>query len=372
MDTQVLSRNIRRLRQAGGRRLSLRALAKATGLSEPALKKLEAGQTMPRTRTLQAIASALGVRLHDLMTAPRTLNSVRFRSKKMMKSRGVILDRVSRWLDSLLYLEQVTGNALPFALASVLDACRSNGPVAAAQLCRRALNLDQHEPIYDIIGLLVKAGVRVWTVQVSEDGFFGLAVGLEDGGPAIVVNCSEKITVERQIFSAAHELGHIMLHPDAFDSSSEEERSGEEDEANQFASHFLMPAEGFERKWKESRGLHWLDQILEVKTHFRVSYKTVLMRLIELDLVDRGTIWPSFKAEYQRRYDRRLGNLDEPTQEGAEPHELPEFAFREARFLRLIREALEGGFISVGRAAAMLETTPSGMPELIESWEPAR
>lgn len=44
------------------------------------------------------------------------------------------------------------------------------------------------------------------------DDFFGLSIGPADGGPAVVVNVWDGISVERWIFTAAHELGHLVLH----------------------------------------------------------------------------------------------------------------------------------------------------------------
>ncbi|ADG07796.1 protein of unknown function DUF955 [Kyrpidia tusciae DSM 2912] len=63
----------------------------------------------------------------------------------------------------------------------------------------------------------------------------------EDGGPAIVVNTWDRISVERRIFSAAHELGHLLLHLSVYRVEEESEVKAQENEANLFASHFLMP-----------------------------------------------------------------------------------------------------------------------------------
>ena len=56
-----------------------------------------------------------------------------------------------------------------------------------------------------------------------------------------MVNVRERIPVERRIFSAAHELGHLILHLNAYDVSKEVENEKEETDANLFAAHFLMP-----------------------------------------------------------------------------------------------------------------------------------
>jgi Zn-dependent peptidase ImmA (M78 family) len=102
-----------------------------------------------------------------------------------------------------------------------------------------------------------------------------------NGGPAVVVNTWDRISVERWIFTAAHELGHILLHREAYHRSMANEEEQEEKEADRFASHFLMPEESFESEWAQTRGLPLIARVLIVKRIYRVSYKTVLYRLHE-------------------------------------------------------------------------------------------
>src|SRR5690554_2090535 len=137
------------------------------------------------------------------------------------------------------------------------------------------------EVIRDICGLLSANGVKVLPYQASADAFFGLSVGAEDGGPAVVVNVFERISVERWIFTAAHELGHIVMHRGSFDVNEKAEEKSEENEANWFASEFLMPDILFRKEWSETRGLDLVHRVFKLKRIFRVSYQTVLRRLAE-------------------------------------------------------------------------------------------
>ena len=132
-------------------------------------------------------------------------------------------------------------------------------------------------------------------MRLASDAFFGLSVAKEDGGPAVVVNVWDRISVERWIFTAAHELGHLLLHVGAYDVAKTEESREEEEEANQFASHFLMPQEVFALEWNEARGLPLVDRVLKVKRIFRVSYRTVLYRLSEQEAYGKA-IWQKFQC----------------------------------------------------------------------------
>ena len=367
MSLQILAQNVRRLRTA--KRFSQKALAEAAGLSVPAVKNLELAKNEPRMRTVQAIARALDVKLQKLFLPVRQLRTVRFRSAKRMQNRENILAEVSRWLDDFNYLEEVLSKRVPFKLEGVWEECSRNNIVEAAALCRKKLNLKLVEPIYDICGLLEDAGVKVRQISMASDSFFGLSIAGDDGGPAIVVNAWERIPVERRIFSAAHELGHLMLHRDAFDVSRTEENKTEENEANLFAGHFLMPDKGFFKEWDEAAGLHPVDRVFKVKRIFHVSYKAVIFRLIEHGIADRS-VWMRFNQAYQRRFNRKLLFKEEPMAiDSTEPFGLKRFDFQEDRFSRLARKAVEKDKISFSRGAEMLGIGIEDMQDILRNWE---
>lgn len=367
MNLQILAQNVRRLRIA--KRLSQRALADNAGLSLPAIKSLELAKSEPRMRTIQAIAKALDVKIQELFQPVRELHTVRFRSAKRMQNRENVLAEVARWLDDFTFLEKSLNDICSFKLGAVWSQCSRGRPTEAAEVCREELRLKPTEPIYDICGLLEHAGVKVFPISVASDSFFGLSVGEKDGGPAVVVNVWERISVERRIFSAAHELGHLMLHPEAYDVTKVDENKKEEQEADRFAGHFLMPDEGFRKEWNEAAGLHFVDRVFKVKRIFRVSYKTVLSRLLENGAVD-NSIWKKFNMAYQQRFNRKLSFKEEPMGiDPAEPFGMQRFDFYEDRFKRLAREAVEKDKISLSRGAEMLRIGIEEMQDLLQNWE---
>ena len=141
---------------------------------------------------------------------------------------------------------------------------------------------------------------------------FGLSIGEADGGPAMAINTGKKISVERQIFSIAHELGHLVLHQDSYGKDSEELNDEQEFEADAFAAAFLMPNEQFMNEWNENRGLHWVDAVLKTKRHFKVSYQSVLHQLIDLGKAEHPTVYKQFRADYEIRYGQKLHWKEEP------------------------------------------------------------
>ncbi|MCY3795734.1 MAG: ImmA/IrrE family metallo-endopeptidase, partial [Gammaproteobacteria bacterium] len=159
--------------------------------------------------------------------------------------------------------------------------------------------------------MLEHAGVKVLLHPTQRESYFGLSVSSEGGGPAVVVNTWDRISVERWIFTAAHELGHLVLHPHEYNRADTGESKAPEREADAFASEFLMPTTAFVREWDETRGHPLLTRVLKVKRIFRVSYKTVLFRLVESGRESKS-VWAAFQAQHKAYFGATLKRAEEP------------------------------------------------------------
>ena len=369
-----VSTNLARLRSDRG--LTQAVLSEKAGISRVALGKIERGEVEPRADTLARLAEALHAELRELVSSVPPLAGVRFRAKKRVNTREQILAEVSTWLQSYVWLESELGLDEPFALKELVGRKLSEKDMAIE--ARGRLRLDPKEAVRDVCGLLEDNGVRVLLLDKKTDAFFGLSVSAEGGGPAVVVNTWDRISVERWIFTAAHELGHILLHREAYDHGSADEREQEEREADRFASHFLMPEPGFASEWEQSRGLSLLLRVLKVKRMFRVSYKTVLHRLVESGRESKN-VWKAFEVQHKQRFGSTLKRVDEPKKleqgefrldwsRAGEPDGLSETDFLQDRLSRLVRQALEKRIISLGRAAEILKLSRQEMRALSSSW----
>ncbi len=381
MSDHIITVNLKRIRHA--KRLSQDRIAELSGLSRSAYRNIETGKAKPRVRTLQGIASALGVPLQELLAPAVALQRVRFRSTKKLRTRSQILADVGRWLRDYNALEDILDDHPSYKLSGLAEHLPEDSSriTALAQATRDALGLTRAEPVRDICGLLDSAGIKVFPMQVASDGFFGLSVAPSDGGPAVAVNAWERISVERRIFSAAHELGHLLLHLDDFSADDDAENDAHEREANAFAASFLMPDEVFWREWNDAYGLGVVDRVIKVKRIFRVSYRTVLSRLAP-HYQGWGNIWVRFQSEYKKSHGRTLTKLDEPAglpddaffsgapeaMRGGEPDHLSDADFREDRLPGLVRKAIEAEEISVGRGGEILGLSLLEMRARVASW----
>jgi len=383
MAREDIGRNLRRLREAKG--MTQEQLATAAGISRPGYRNIETGQSLPRVDTLQALASSLGVPLGELVTPVTELHHVRFRSLRRLNTRTQILADVSRWLADFNELEGILGDRSTCPLGSYSTWGRATGTERArraAAKAREVLGIGADEPIRDICALLEANGIKVFSIKLASNDFFGLSVGPGDGGPAIVVNTWERISVERWIFTAAHELAHLLLHPQDYDASQVTEEKAREQEANVFAGCLLMPERPFAEKWAETAGAPLVERVLKVKRIFRVSYRTVLYRLSELAAPDTN-VWRVFQTEYARVSGRTLMRDDEPAALAAdafqatfpealragEPDVLSRSDFREDRLSRLVRKGVESGAISLSRGAEILRLPFRELRDRARVWE---
>ena len=369
-----IAANVARLRL--DRQLTQEQLAARAGMSRVALGKIERGAVVPRAGTLADLAAALAVPVGELVTPVRPLESVRFRAKAQVHARAQILAVVSKWLEAYAWLEAELSDSPAFRFEEV--SAGGGSPAEVAQVCRRAVGLEPEAPVRNISRLLEENGVKLLLLETARDSFFGLSVAARDGGPAVVVNTWDRISVERWIFTAAHELGHVLLHPSEYRLDETEMRAEPEREADAFASEFLMPERAFSVEWEAASGHSLLVRVLKVKRVFRVSYMTILRRLVE---TGRATsdVWRAFQRQHRERFGKTLRRIEEPEalaksefawnwRRSGEPAGLSEHDFIEDRLSRLVRRALEEERISLGRAAEILGLTPDEIRKQAREW----
>lgn len=371
----TVSRNLKRYRNLND--LSQEELAKKVGISRVTYTNIESGKEEPKVTTLQLIANALGIDIFKLFAPIPELSSLRLRSNKVLSAKMKNLQEQAKinfayWLKGYNYLEETLNKKKPFILSGVIGV---NGkPEDVAKRARVSLKLGENKGVInDVCGLVESAGIKIFTFDQDDKCGFGFCLNQNDGGPAIAVNISSTITPERKIFTVAHELGHILLHPHSFGNNNQF-MENEEKEANEFAGYFLMPDEEFKMKYKESFGMHPVNRILFVKRYFKVSYKTVLSRLSTLS--GNKDIFKNFAIEYRKKYKKELKNYAEPdyfdSEKYPEPNKLDDLDFNEERFKSLVREALECNKISLHHAAELLGFNTDQMRSWVNEWQSAK
>lgn len=370
MDRQTVAENLRRIRKQ--KKYSQKVIAEKAKISTVAYSNIETGKSFPKDETLRDLAIALGVSTEDIWRRRDSLDNVRFRASHRMITRDRVLMDVENWLRNRTKIEEILNkedkNTSFNTILSNVEALRKNGcegaflAVEAAKVVRSELKLED-DPIRSIVSLFEINGIKVFPYEIQSDHFFGLSVGPNGGGPAIVVNVWNSISVERWIFSAAHELGHLILHQGAYDSSEKEESPGEEKEADLFASHFLMPNGAFIKSWNRLVGSGLVPRLMSLKKQFKVSWKTVVYRLS--DLTGKSDWWKQAYMDFKRsridvRKHREPMPLDSIEFFG---NEEPNWFFEAQVF-----EGYEKGLISDEEVGELLNLRQLQLDKLLDRW----
>ena len=214
----MIGQRLKIARAAAG--LSLRGLEAAIGnrVTAQAIGKYERGESMPGSGVLIALADALGVSV-DYLVGDRemVLEDVDFRKKTVASKREVaqVEAQVLRMLEGYLMVEEL------LRLPSVEWDKPRDAPFPVvndvAEADRGARALRSHwglgiDPIPDLVEILEGRGVKVLSVTLAEniDGLTARVRRAHGGAvPVIVVNGAH--WGERQRFTIAHELGHMVL-----------------------------------------------------------------------------------------------------------------------------------------------------------------
>lgn len=141
------------------------------------------------------------------------------------------------------------------------------------------LGLDR--PIDNMVRVLENNGVIVTYFRPLLDKIDAFSINRVR---PIVIRNSEKENVCRQRFDLAHECGHLILHKF---SEMEIEDPLKEEQANRFASAFLLPRTAFIREFAPAFGryINW-NYLFELKKRWKVSFAAIIRRAYDLGLID--------------------------------------------------------------------------------------
>ncbi len=365
---ETIAQNLKVYKKRNG--FTEKDLAKRSGLSVYTIKAISSGKKRHKSDTLRSVAKALNISMIDLFTPMKSLSTPHFRAWKKFKSKEHIFieDEVKTWIENYNTVLDLVG----YKQNSRLLKITKRKPLEVAKEVRNLLEIKPQEPIYDILGLINEFDIKVKLKEFKNPSFFGFSVGEVDGGPCIIINSDKNISVERKIFTAAHELGHIILHKKA--ASSKEEEDNMEEEANEFASNLLMPNETFSQQWENSCGSPLYDRIIRLKILFKVSYAVVLYRISKIYKYDFGKLRNFIKEEHCKRTGKKITIKEELPPalmdsdfflKKEEIYPIQDTLFDE-KLPRYTMECLKKGNITISKAAEILNVSVSKIKDLMK------
>lgn len=350
----MIGQRLKLARSAAG--LSLRDLQEKIGnrVTAQAIGKYERDESMPSSGVLIALADALDVSVDYLVgDQDMVLEAVEFRKKKITSKReeSQVEAKVLHLLERYLMVEELLG------LRSVEWHRPREAPYPVIQdvseADRAAQSLREHwglgtDPIPNLVELLEEQGIKVLSVDLTNiDGLTARVRRAQKSEvPVIVVN--RKDWGERQRFTLAHELGHMVMDVSA--------KADDEKAAHRFAGAFLMPADALWAEIGKHRTSIGGRELLYLKRLFGVSIQAITYRCKDLGIFSDSL----FRQLFQEFH--RLGWRSPPYKEldAQWPGEEP------TRFKRLTYRALAEGAISEPKASELLGISVRELNELME------
>lgn len=339
--------------------LSMTDTARAAGISPAAVGQYERGEITPRPDTALALARALKVPVgHFALGRPRAHVDITQASFRHLRS-----TTIAQQQQACAFVEQV------WELSTRLEAYvefpdldlpawatsseHAPDPRTAAQAIRTHWQLGDG-PISFLVYQLEQHGIL--TVLLSLRGDADTPARIDAFStpalprPLIVLTPDRADDVLRHRFTAAHELGHLLLHRNLRTGTAAHER-----DADAFAAELLMPAAAITPLLPRRVQLNRLE---ELSQQWGVSTRALVFRSKELELISEATA---------RRAYITLNSL---TASGAlRPRSIADYPGEQPELLRNALELLEEAGQPIADIAADLQMSTrqvrnlAGIPE---------
>ncbi len=337
----MLAKRLKIARAAAG--YSLRDLSAKIDkrVTAQAIGKYERGESMPDSGVLVALAEALKVSTDYLLGEQEMVfEGVEFRKTKGVGRRDEMRLEASiiRLLECYLMVEELLG------LRSVEWRYPREAPYPVvrdiAEADRAAQALRSHwdigtDPVPNFFELLEEQGIKVLPADLPDIDGLTARVRRRQKPSVTVILVNDRHSSERQRFTLARELGHLIMNIAA---TIDAERA-----ANRFAGAFLMPAESLWAEVGKHRTSLGGRELAALKKRFGASIHALTYRCLDLGIIG-APLFRKLIAEYDRLGWRRAHY--------SEPYALPRE--QATRFQRLTFRAYAEGALTEQKAAELL------------------
>jgi len=333
----MFNTRLHRARKAAG--LSMRDLGARVGISHASIKKYEDGVAMPSSDILIGLSRALNVRTEYFFRPEQVaLDGIEYRKRSSLPKKRLdaitheVIDQIERRVELEKLFPQSPVKPFATVVGLIKSVMEFDQIEEVADSVRAAWNLGL-DPIPDLIDVLETNGIRVFMIEAdAENKFDGLAARVS-GMPIVVVG--RHWPGDRQRFTLAHELGHLMLENRLLDDHDEEMA------CNRFAGAFLFPRASVLQELGQHRNAIELKELGLLKEEFGLSMAGILYRARDLGIISTG-----YREEQAKLFRFKGWYRKEPG---------PEYPTEKAHiFEQLVFHALAEEYIGESKAAEMM------------------
>ena len=272
---------LQRARKAAS--ISLRTLGEMVGVSQTTIAKYESEESTPDSTMLLELAKALKVKTEFFFRSSEfVLENKEYRKRTISKIElQSIESKILNLVEKRFELEALYPN---------LNSVQFEVPNGLPKHIQYLYNIDDfanelrhlwdlgHDPIDNLSDLLEYKGIKVFMIDEDADNNFDGLAALVNDYHIIVI--SKNWPGDRQRFTLAHELGHLMLDGKLADTLDEEKAS------DRFAGAFLLPQEPLKKNLGEKRKSLEVAELSLIKKEFGVSMQVAFIRASHTKIID--------------------------------------------------------------------------------------
>ena len=269
------------------RKMTIEELANYVGVKKQAISQFENGKSSPEFNTLQSISKTLNFPIRffienedkDTMMGNTYFRAPFSSNKKDLNSQRIKAKYVA-------YIQNCLSEYVDFPFLNLPHFDEIDNLEYIANQTRDFWGLGR-EPIPDMVAVLERNGIIVSefsTEGKTIDAFYQYGEIFDKEYYCVVLG-TDKLTFVRRQFNAAHELAHILLHErnNDIDELDRVEFRRREDEANKFASAFLLPKDSFADDILPY--CNKLNYYVELKRKWKVSISAMVIRAFDLEII---------------------------------------------------------------------------------------
>jgi Zn-dependent peptidase ImmA (M78 family)/transcriptional regulator with XRE-family HTH domain len=214
-------------------------LAERLPVSAAAVGQYEAGVTSPRADLLPELARRLDVPVEFFATGRPMgrLDATEAHFRSLRSTRVKDRAKAAAYVEQVWELVTALERRVRFPHVALPEIKPGTSPEDAAASLRAAWDI-KRGPVTHLAGRIESAGVVVTVISMSDEAFGRVSAFSTDAfdRPIMVITPERVGSVYRYRFTCAHELGHLLLHPDPIAGDRDQER-----EADRFAAELLTP-----------------------------------------------------------------------------------------------------------------------------------
>jgi Zn-dependent peptidase ImmA (M78 family)/transcriptional regulator with XRE-family HTH domain len=276
----IYGERIRQAREFNG--LTQTQLANAIGVKQAAISQMEYSQFEPTESLVQGIAKKTGFLPSFFELEPDDnlpLGTLNYRARRSAASR----EEMTVYQYANLLYQQAKRICLDVRMPpNRLPQLRDVSIRQAAQVTRDVMGLTPKEPVKKLLTTIENNGVMILNVHrdIRKIDAFSTWAKFDEERPVIVLLTGRPM--DRIRFSTTHELGHLVLHQ-----SIRSSLKLLENEANEFASEFLMPEQAMR---EEMIPPITLTLLAKLKLRWGVSMQALIMQAYNLKIITQRQV----------------------------------------------------------------------------------